>query len=74
MTNDKDLEIKPAVIEDEELAETMGGLRIAYTGIRATDVKLDANALTIDARNSYDVFSPTLPGDQDMVLRKRPGR
>lgn len=69
-----DMAIKPAMIADDDLDEAQGGLRaLQPTGIRATDVTKEANAFTIDARDTGDFVSEFQDGD-DLFLRKRPGR
>lgn len=74
--------IKPAEIEDEELNEAQGGLRIAKTGIRATDIKLNALADTIYAGLDADKINASFTkgsviefqDGEDLFLRKRPSR
>ena len=74
--------IKPAEIQDEELNEAQGGLRIAKTGIRATNIKLNGLADTIYGGADADTITASFTNDSlvsfqdgnDMILRKRPGR
>lgn len=61
MSADKD--IKPAEIQDEELNEVQGGLRIAHTGVRVPETT-PVSGFKVDAFQDGD----------DLVLRKRPGR
>lgn len=60
---DKDKDVKPAEIQDEELNEVQGGIRALSPSIRVPETTTLSDAKV----NEYQ------DGD-DLILRKRPGR
>ncbi|MFK7944350.1 MAG: hypothetical protein AB8B85_15750 [Paracoccaceae bacterium] len=70
--NDED-KIKPAEIQDEALNEVQGGLRMARTGIRATDHDVIKTVTGLGTKPTSASVIEYQDGT-DLMLRKRPGR